>query len=105
MSKKEAPNAIKVIEMLNTIPERPEDSFFENAKAAKKFDKAVEIFKLLKNDFWNLIVQTFEKEEGEVASLFSPDEKFETGKDDQGYLFAGMLNNGIYRFIRKDGVI
>ena len=62
--------------MLNTIPERPERCFFENAKAAKKFDKTLETFKLLKNDFWNLIVQTYEKEEGEDASLFSPDEKF-----------------------------
>ena len=62
--------------MLNTIPERPEDSFFENAEAAKMFDEELETFKLLKNDFWNLIVQTYEKEEGEDASLFSPDEKF-----------------------------
>ena len=105
MSKKEAPNAIKVIELLNTIPERPEDSFFENAEAAKKFDRALEIFKLLKNDFWNLIVQTYEMEEGEDASLFKRDDKFETWKGDQGNLWTGMRNHGINRVIRKDGVI
>ena len=81
MSKKEAPNAIKVIELLNKIPERPEDSFFKNAEAAKKFDRSVETFKLLKNDFWNLIVQTYEMEEGEDASLFKPDDKFKTWKN------------------------
>ena len=105
MNKKEAPNAIKVIELLNTIPERPEDSFYENAEAAKKFDKALETFKLLKNDFWNLIVQTYEMEEGEDASLFKPDGKFETLKNDQGNLWTGMRNHGISRLIRKDGII
>jgi len=105
LSKNEAPNAIKVIELLNTIPERPEDSFFENAEAAKKFDKALETFKLLKNDFWNLIVQTYEMEEGEDASLFKPDDKFETWKNDQGSLVIGMRNHGIRRIIRKDGII
>ena len=78
MSKNEAPNAIKVIELLNTIPERPEDSFFKNVEAAKKFDRAIETLKLLKNNFWNLIVQNYEMEEGEDASLFKLDGKFET---------------------------
>ena len=62
--------------MLNSIPERPEDSFFENAEAAKKFDVSLETLKLLKNDFFNLIVQTHEMEEDEEASLFSPDDQF-----------------------------
>ena len=105
MSKKESPNAIKVIGLLNTIPERPEDSFFENAEAAKKFDRALETLKLLKNDFWNLIVQTYEMEEGEDASLFKPDGKFETWKGDQGDTYTGMRNHGIIRVIRKDGMI
>jgi hypothetical protein len=34
-----------VIELLNTIPERPEVSFFKNVEAAKKFDRAIETLK------------------------------------------------------------